>query len=103
MPSDFSQDYDLSYISNNGKVLAEIRKGIHALQQVGKIANDNLKQHLLPYVHVPTKHTPRLWRHMTFNVTFTLIVDNFGIKHTNIEQVKRLLHFLQQIHNITVD
>ena len=37
------------------------------------------------------------------DLTFTLIVDDFCTKGTNIEQVKHLLHTLQQKHNITED
>ena len=76
---------------------------MHGLQQAGKIANDDLKQHLLPYGHAPTKHTPGLWRHTTSDLTFTLIVDDFGTKYTNIAQAKDLLHALQQKYNVTVD
>ena len=72
-----------------------------ALQQAGKIANDDLKQHLLPYGCLLVKHTPGLWQHITSNLTFTLIV--FGIKHTKINYVKHLLHTMQQKCNIIVD
>ena len=77
MTSEFAQDYDLSSIMKNRKVLAEIRKGTHGLEQAGKIAYEDLKQHLLPYGHLPTKNTPSFWRHTTSNIKFILIVEDF--------------------------
>ena len=66
------------------------------LKQVGKTAYDDLKQHLLPHRQVPTNHTPGLLRHGNSKLTFTLIVDDFVIKHTNIAQLQYLIHTLQQ-------
>ena len=103
MPTKCTQDYDLNSISKNGKVLTEIRKGTCGLHQVGKIAYEDLKQHLKPYGCVPTKHAPGLWRYITTNLTVTLIVDDFGVKYENIEQVKHLIHALKQKYEITVD
>ena len=81
----------------------DIKKVVHGLKQSGKIAYDELKQHLLPHANVPSKHTPRLWRHATSNLRFALIVDNFSAKHTSIAQVKHIIHALQQKHEIIVD
>ena len=103
MPSEFAHDYDLSFIVKNGKVLEEIRKGMHRLHQTGKIAYEHLNQHMLPYGHVPTKHTPGLWHHTNSNIKFNLIFDDFGAKHTSIAQVKYLIHVLQQKYEIIVD
>ena len=43
MPPQFTQDYNLSTIAKNGKVLTDIRKGMHGFKQEGKIACDGLK------------------------------------------------------------
>ena len=73
------------------------------MQQAGEIAYEDLKQHLQPYGHIPIKNTPGLWRHLTTNLTFPLIVDDFGIKFTCIAQFKHLIHALQQKHDMTVE
>ena len=85
------------------KLLAKIRKGMHGLQQAVKIAYDGLQQHILPCWCVPTKHTPRLWHHITSNLTFTFIVDDFVMKQKSIAKVKHFIHALQQKYEITVD
>ena len=73
------------------------------IQQAGKIAYKDIKQHLEHCGCVPTKCTPGTWRHLTTNLTFTLIVEDLGIKHTSIAQVKHLIHALQPRYDITLD
>ena len=46
IPQDIIDQYGLTAKAINGKVLAEIRKGMYGLKQAGSIANDRLKQHL---------------------------------------------------------
>ena len=96
-------NHNLTPIFKNGKVLAEIRKGMHGLKQSGKIANEDLKKYLKPYGHVPTKHATGLWCHTSKNLTLTLIVADFGINNTDIEQAKHLIHALRQKYEIIVD
>lgn len=42
MLADFAHDYNLISISKNGKMLTEIRKGMHGLRQVRKKVNNGL-------------------------------------------------------------
>ena len=58
---------------------------MRGLKQAGKISHDGLKKHLAPCGHTPEKHTPGLWKHEKTDLTFTLIVDDFGIKCTDIK------------------
>ena len=76
---------------------------MHGLKQAGKIACDDLKKHLQPHGYVPAPHTPGLWQHLHSDLTFTLIVDDFGIKHTNLQQVHDLILTLKKRYEITVD
>ena len=76
---------------------------MYGLKQAVKIAYDGLKQYLLPCGHVPTKHTPGLCRYTTSNLTFTLLIEDFGIKCAKFSQFQHLVHTLQQKHEITVD
>eukprot|EP00957_Ditylum_brightwellii_P058094 4405855-Ditylum_brightwellii.AAC.1 len=87
----------------NGNVYVEIRKGMYGLPQTGKIANNQLVKHLKQYGYRPTKHTPGLWKHKTRDITFCLVVDNFGVKYTSKKDVKHLIDALQKLYTITVD
>ena len=50
-------------------------------KQAGRIANDRLKAHLAHFDFAPVPRTPALWKHATKPITFSLIVDNFGVKY----------------------
>ena len=45
------------------------------------LAYDQIKTHLAPYGYAPVCFTPGLWCHDQRRTTFTLAVDDFGIKY----------------------
>ena len=53
--------------------------------------------------YAPVTHTTGLWKHHTRNITFTLVVDDFGIKYTNLDDVTHLQNALHQQYKITTD
>ena len=59
----------------------DIRKGMPGLKQSGRIANYGLKIHLDQFGYAPVPRTPTLWKHVTRNITFSLVVDEFGVKY----------------------
>jgi len=103
IPDEIIQQYDLLSIAEDGWVYVEIQKGMYGLPHAGKIANERLMRHLRPHGYVPVKHTPGLWKHTTRPVSFTLVVDDFGIKYTNIADVHHLHAALKQQYDITTD
>ncbi|KAL7476326.1 hypothetical protein ACHAW6_002196 [Cyclotella cf. meneghiniana] len=44
---------------------------------------------------------PGLWKHKTQTILFTLIVDDFGVKHVSKEHVKHLKHVLEEHYKAT--
>ena len=67
------------------------------LLQSGHIANQDLQNHLAKYEYYPTKRTPRLWKHQTRPISFTLVVDNFGIKYTNTDDIDDLFKVIKKL------
>ena len=63
-----------------GYVYMEIHRGIYGLKQEGKIANDQLKEQLVPQGYRPCQNTPGLWKHDNKPITFSLIVEDFGVR-----------------------
>ena len=80
----------------NRSVYIEFRKGIYGLLQAGKIVHDRLKQHILQYGYTPTSLTSGLWRYSHRSISFTLVVDDFGIKAEDIRHTtqKRDLYII---------
>ncbi len=46
---------------------------------------------------------PGLWKHDTRPIQFTLVVDHFGVKYTQQEDVEHLKSVIEQDYTVTVD
>ncbi|KAG7366876.1 hypothetical protein IV203_029546 [Nitzschia inconspicua] len=76
---------------------------MYGLPQAGRIANDYLHTFLEPAGYHPTEHTPGLWRHRTRPLAFSLVVDDFGVKYVNQDDVDYLLATLRQRYECKTD
>ena len=103
IPNNIKEKYNLHALQHNGWVYVQIRKGIPGLKQAGKITNDRLTKHLEQYGYIPTAQTPWLWKNCTRPVTFTLVVDDFGVKYVGIENFNHLKNALCNLYEITVN
>eukprot|EP00957_Ditylum_brightwellii_P195873 14923706-Ditylum_brightwellii.AAC.1 len=103
VPDEIKQQYELETKVHDGHIYFEIRKGMYGLPQAGGIAHDQLVKHLAKHGYQPVQHTPGLWQHETRDITFHLIVDDFGIKYTNCDDVEHLITALRELYQITVD
>ena len=98
IPDEIVQEYELHKLVKDGKVYTKIRKGMYGLPQAGILANQKLKRDLLPFGYVPCRHTPGLWRHIWRPVTFTLVVDDFGIKYVGRQHAEHLISTLRKLY-----
>ena len=74
---------------------------MYGLPHAGKVASNRLTKHLEPYSYTPSKITPGLWKHTKRSITFTLVVDDFGIKFINPADLTCLLDALKEQYEIT--
>ena len=91
IPQDIIDQYGLTAKAVNGKVLVGIRKGMYGLKQAGRIANDRLKNHLKASGYVPCRYTPGLFTNVSRKISFSLCVDDFGVKYTNKANAQHLI------------
>lgn len=103
IPSDIVKDYNLSSKAHNNTVYAKVNKGMYGLPQAGKLANNDLVEHLKKGGYFPTKYTPGLFTNQQRTVQFALVVDDFGIKYTNQEDLNHFLQHLRKKYIITKD
>eukprot|EP00957_Ditylum_brightwellii_P009149 692015-Ditylum_brightwellii.AAC.1 len=103
VPNEIKEQYDLNKLVHNDFIFVEVRKGMYGLPQAGRITHDQLKLYLSKFGHAPVPHTPGLWKHCTRDITFCLLVDNFGIKYTNRDDVHHLITALKELHKISID
>jgi hypothetical protein len=95
--------YDLLEKAKNGHAYICIDKGMYGLPQAGRLANDLLIKRLAPHGYHPVEHTHGVWPHETMPVTFTLIVDDFGVKYVGREHANHLINTLKKYYEVTED
>ena len=86
IPTAVIAQYDMQQYAYNGAVVVQVNKGIYGLPQEAEIlAQDRLVQHLASHGYHQAKNTPCLFKHISNSVSFTLVVDDFGIKYIHDE------------------
>ena len=86
IPKEIIQEYKLHELEmEEGYVYCEIFKGMYGLPQAGIIAQELLQERLAKAGYHQSKSIPGLWTHVTRKICFTLVVDNFAIKYTNMD------------------
>lgn len=83
--------------------MVEIRKGIYGLPQAGILAKRLLDERLLAGGYYPAPHTSGLYLHREHSISFTLWVDDFGIKYTRRSDVDHLTALLNHYYEFTID
>jgi hypothetical protein len=92
--------YDIEI--RNGKACVCIMKGVYGLPNAGRLAQDQLIVFLEQDGYIET-NTNCLFKYQTRDIYFMLVVDDFGIKHKNIEDLEPLLSTLRKHYIITCD
>ena len=75
---------------------------MYGLPQAGLLAQQRLVAHLNIHGYHETP-TPCLFRHDSNSITFTLVVDDFGIKYSTQDGADHLIHTLNLLYDIKVD
>jgi hypothetical protein len=87
----------------DGYIYCEIQKGMYGLPQAGIIAQQLLEERLEKHGYRQSKTTPGLWKHNTRPISFTLVVDNFGVKYVGEENAQHLLNAVRQYYKCSSD
>ncbi len=93
MLDDVIEHYNLrDNATPDGYIYCEIQKGVYGLPQASIIAQQLLKECLQKHgYHQSQETTPGLWKHGTHPISFSLVVDNFGVKYVGKENAQHLL------------
>jgi hypothetical protein len=100
-PEEIIQKYNLNAIAVDGWVYIEIRKGMYGLKQACLLANQLLQNRLAPFGYYPARHTPGLWLHKTWPISFTLVVDDFTVKYVSKNHAEHLQNAFLQTYELT--
>ena len=75
----------------------------HGLLLAGSLGHDILEQHLNKAGYHQSCIVPGPWKHVTCHIQFTLIVDNFGVKYTSLDDTIHLIDTLKQHYDVFED
>ncbi len=87
----------------DGNVFCEVQCGMYSLPEAGILAQDLLTKRLNKAGYRQSKITPGYWHHDWRQISFTLVVNDFGVKYTNKDKVKHLVSILKQDYEIDVN
>jgi hypothetical protein len=90
-------------LAQDGKVYIEIQKGMYGSPQAGILTNELLQRNLAKDSYRPTHHTHGLWKHDTHPISFSLVVDDFGVKYVGREHAEHLMECIKNNYNISND
>jgi hypothetical protein len=85
------EQYDLKKHVLNGFVHLEMRRAVWGLPQAGILANKRLRRKLAPFGYYKCFNTPGLWYHVSRPISFTLVVDDFGVKYVGRQHPDHLI------------
>jgi len=90
-PTWIVEQYDLKRHALNDYVHLEMRRAVWGLPQAGILANKRLRRKLAPFGYYECVNTPGLWYHVSRPISFTLVVDDFGVKYVGKEHADHLI------------
>jgi hypothetical protein len=95
--------YNLKALAYKGYVHLEMQCVVWGLPQAGILANKRLRRKLEPFGYFEHVNTPGLWYHESCLILFTLVVDDFGVKYVNKEDVNHLVARIKSTYTLTKD
>jgi hypothetical protein len=95
-PSWTRKQYNLDKLAKNGFVYLEMCQAVWGLSQAGILTNKLLQKHLLPHGYYE-------WRNLTHPISFTLVVDDFGVKYVGKEHIDHLIKCIKEKYELSKD
>jgi hypothetical protein len=95
--------YNLHKHVYNGFVYNEMRWAVWGLPQAGILVNKRLWQKLALFGYFECDNTPGLWYHESHPVSFTLVVNNFGVKSIGKDHAMHLIESIKKTYTLTKD
>jgi hypothetical protein len=104
LPPDFVKSYNLKDLANeDGTIYVKIQKGMYGIPQAGILVQNLLEKQLNQHGYQQSKVTPGLWKHYWRPISFTLCVDDFGIKYVGREHTNHLANILNKQYKYSID
>ena len=83
-------------VYNKGWIYMGSEKGMYGIKQAGIIFNPELLKHMDPFGYHTVQHTPSLWVHYNRNTIFSLVLDDFCVQYSSMENTDHFLNALRE-------
>ena len=103
IPDEIKKKYGLDKLVKDGWIFVRIERGMYGLPQAGLLANNLLAKRLSKAGYYQCQFTPGLWRHVWRPVTFSLVVDDFGVKYKGDCHANHLINTLKKDYEVKID
>ena len=105
IPEEIIKCYNLRQFIRPGttKIYNEVIGALYGMKQSGYIANKELVTYLEENGYMQSKTTPCLFKHITDDIDFTLITDDFLIRYSDKKQADKLYDTMCKKYPMTVD
>ena len=100
-PDDAIDQYNLKdKVDEKGFVILMAEKGIYGLPYAGIIAHNLMEERQELHGYTQSDNTPNCWFHKWRPISFTLSVDDVGLKYAGEEHANRLLSILKEHYGV---
>jgi len=104
IPQEIIDEYNLNdIVADDGYVYIEIQRAMYGLAQSGALSHKQLETVIGKEGYYPSRFTPGLYLHKTRPISFTLVVDDFGVKYINKDDALHLEKTLQDAYPMKSD
>ena len=102
-PEDIIELYDLKSKVKNGAIYVSVKRGMYGLPQSGILAQELLEERLNKHGYFQSQYTPGFWTHTWRPISFSLVVDDFGVKYVGKKHADHLIKALKEDYEIEED
>ncbi len=97
------EQYNLNNMALDGWIYIKMSRAVWGLPQAGILTNKCLCRKLAPFGYYESVNAPGLWCHESQPLTYTLVVDDFGVKFVNKEDLDHLISSISTMYKLTKD
>jgi hypothetical protein len=102
-PAQIVEQHNQNKHALNGYVHLEIRRAVWWLPQMGILANKCLQCKLAPFGYYKSTNISGLWCHETRPIMFNLVIEDFGVKYVNKDNVSHFISSMKKFNSLTKD
>jgi hypothetical protein len=104
IPEEVINEYKLRQLATpDGWVYVKVTRAMYGLPQAGSLGQDQLENRLNQEGYYQSQTVSGLWKHKTKTIQFVLVVNDFGIKYINKDDLDHLIRTLEKYYEVAVD